>query len=143
MSIIKQAINSTPVPPQLLLLGQQQSRVDLMSVPNYQHLAIRRGLMTLSEYSHSCMSERDAMMRGAQRHGLFSANELAHRSSHTSLQIIENQDEKQETIKWLAKEHPGEARMLFGWNPETDVVETVDFSNLIEMVSIVRLSRSI
>lgn len=57
------------------------------------------------------------------------------------IEIILDDHEKLEIFKWYAKKHSRSAKMLFGWNREEDTPDSSDFSNLIKIVSIIRLYR--
>ena len=56
-------------------------------------------------------------------------------------EFVENSSEKEEIYKWYVTEHKSSAKMLFGWDPKRDDPETTDFSQLINMVPIIRLYR--
>ncbi|MHA1235296.1 MAG: hypothetical protein ACTSQL_09465 [Promethearchaeota archaeon] len=42
-------------------------------------------------------------------------------------------------MRWYVVNYGKAAKMLFGWNPKTDDPETADFTNLLKMISIVKL----
>ncbi len=55
------------------------------------------------------------------------------------VEFVANEDQKLEIMKWYVTNHGKAAKMLFGWNPKTDDPETTDFSNLVNLISIVKL----
>ena len=57
------------------------------------------------------------------------------------LEIVGNIDEKLRIMKWYLVNHGRSSKKLFGWNPKTDDPETTDYTNLLEMLTIVRLHR--
>jgi len=56
-------------------------------------------------------------------------------------EIVKDMDEKLRIIKWYIVKHGRSSKMLFGWNPKTDDPETTDFTNLLKLISIVKLHR--
>lgn len=97
MQLIQQAINSTIVPPRLLWLEEPQSWANLRSVPDHQHLAIRRALLGIAEGAPGGLHERDAVMHGIARHGLFEARTLPPEHAH----LFPNQGELQTSVAYL------------------------------------------
>ena len=59
------------------------------------------------------------------------------------LEIVGNIDEKLRIMKWYLVNHGRSSKMLFGWNPKTDDPETTDYTNLLKMLTIIRLHRKI
>ena len=57
------------------------------------------------------------------------------------VEIIGNIDEKLRIIKWYLVNHGRSSNMLFGWNPKTDDPNTTDFTNLLMLITIVKLHR--
>ncbi|MFX0033452.1 MAG: nitroreductase/quinone reductase family protein [Candidatus Hodarchaeota archaeon] len=57
------------------------------------------------------------------------------------IEYITSDDEKLHVVKWYVKKHGRSAKLLFGWNPKTDDPDTTDFSNLLEMISIIRFKK--
>jgi len=57
------------------------------------------------------------------------------------IEFVSNEDQKLEIMKWYVVNHGKSAKMLFGWNPKTDDPETIDFANLLKLLSIVKLER--
>jgi hypothetical protein len=55
------------------------------------------------------------------------------------VEIVENKDEQLRILKWYLINHGRSSKMLFGWNPKTDDPETTDYTNLLEMITIVKL----
>ena len=55
------------------------------------------------------------------------------------VEFVTNEEQKLEIMKWYVVNHGKAAKMLFGWNPKTDDPETIDFTNLIKMISIIKL----
>ena len=58
------------------------------------------------------------------------------------VEIVEDKTEKEEIMKWYVKKHPKYAKTLMGWDPKKDDPETVDFSNIISQIEIIRLHES-
>ncbi|MBY8980583.1 MAG: nitroreductase family deazaflavin-dependent oxidoreductase [Candidatus Lokiarchaeota archaeon] len=58
---------------------------------------------------------------------------------HPQVEFVTNEDQKLETMKWYVVNHEKAAKMLFGWNPKTDDPETTDYTNLLKLISIVKL----
>ena len=57
------------------------------------------------------------------------------------VEIVGNRNEKLRIMKWYLVNHGRSSKMLFGWNPKTDDPETTDYTNLLEMITIVKLHR--
>ncbi len=57
------------------------------------------------------------------------------------VEFVANEDQKLEIMKWYVVNHGKSAKMLFGWYPKTDDPETTDFTNLVNLISIVKLHR--
>jgi len=57
------------------------------------------------------------------------------------VEFVTNEDQKLETMKWYVVNHGRSAKMLFGWNHKIDDPETTDFTNLLKLISIVKLHR--
>ncbi|MHA1242200.1 MAG: hypothetical protein ACTSQU_15675, partial [Promethearchaeota archaeon] len=57
------------------------------------------------------------------------------------VEFVTNEDQKLEIMRWYVVNYGKAAKMLFGWNPKTDDPETADFTNLLKMISIVKLHR--
>jgi len=55
------------------------------------------------------------------------------------VEFVTNEDQKLEIMRWYVVNYGKAAKMLFGWNPKTDDPETADFTNLLKMISIVKL----
>ncbi len=55
------------------------------------------------------------------------------------VEFVTNEDQKLEIMKWYVMNHGKSAKMLFGWNPKTDDPDTTDFTNLLNLISIVKL----
>jgi len=55
------------------------------------------------------------------------------------VEFVTNEDQKLEIMRWYVVNYGKAAKMLFGWNPKTDDPETTDFTNLLKMISIVKL----
>jgi deazaflavin-dependent oxidoreductase (nitroreductase family) len=57
------------------------------------------------------------------------------------VEFVTKEDQKLEIMKWYVVNHGKAAKMLFGWNPKTDDPETIDFTNLLKLISIIKLVR--
>jgi len=57
------------------------------------------------------------------------------------VEFVTNEEQKLEIMKWYVVNHGKAAKMLFGWKPKTDDPETTDFTNLLKLISIVKLER--
>ena len=57
------------------------------------------------------------------------------------VEIVGNTDEKLRIMKWYLVNHGRSSKTLFGWNPRTDDPETTDYTNLLKMITIVKLHR--
>ncbi|MBY8987054.1 MAG: nitroreductase family deazaflavin-dependent oxidoreductase [Candidatus Lokiarchaeota archaeon] len=57
------------------------------------------------------------------------------------VEIVRDTDEKLRILKWYIIKHGRSSKMLFGWNPKTDDPESTDFTNLLKLISIVKLQR--
>jgi len=57
------------------------------------------------------------------------------------VEFVTDDDQKLEIMKWYVVNYGKAAKMLFGWIPKTDDPETTDFTNLIKLISIVKLHR--
>ncbi|NVM17955.1 MAG: nitroreductase family deazaflavin-dependent oxidoreductase [Candidatus Lokiarchaeota archaeon] len=55
------------------------------------------------------------------------------------VEIVGNIDEKLKIMKWYLENHGKSSKMLFGWNPKIDDPETTNYTNLLEMITIVKL----
>lgn len=57
------------------------------------------------------------------------------------VEIVRDTNEKLRILKWYIVKHGRLSKMLFGWDPKTDDPETTDFTNLLKLISIVKLQR--
>lgn len=57
------------------------------------------------------------------------------------VEIVRDMDEKLRILKMYILKHGRSSKMLFGWNPKTDDPETTDFTNLLKLITIVKLHR--
>ena len=55
------------------------------------------------------------------------------------LEFVIDEYEKLKILKWYVLKHGKSAKMLFGWDPNNDNSDTIDFSRLIDMIVIIRL----
>ncbi len=55
-----------------------------------------------------------------------------------SIEIIQTIEEKNALFKWYVSKFPKAAKMLFGWDPKNNKVETVDFTTFSELVDVVK-----
>ena len=60
-------------------------------------------------------------------------------SFQPQVEVVSHEEQKLEIMKWYVMNHGKAAKMLFGWNPKTDDPETINFSNLLNMITIIRL----
>jgi deazaflavin-dependent oxidoreductase (nitroreductase family) len=58
---------------------------------------------------------------------------------HARVKFMSNENDKLEIAKWYVINHSKSAKMLFGWNPKTDNPETTDFTEFLNIISILRL----
>ncbi len=56
-------------------------------------------------------------------------------------QVLTDPAEIRATLERLVQESPESARRLFGWDPEKDLLETADFSPMVEKVLFVKFVR--
>ena len=59
------------------------------------------------------------------------------------VEFVTDENQKLEIMKWYVMNHGKSAKMLFGWIPKVDDPETIDFTNLLKLISIVKLHRQI
>ncbi|MHC1590815.1 MAG: nitroreductase family deazaflavin-dependent oxidoreductase [Candidatus Helarchaeales archaeon] len=57
------------------------------------------------------------------------------------IEVVEDLDEKIKIFEWYVTKHPKAAKMLFGWLPKKDTIETTDLSPIAKMVKIIRLHK--
>lgn len=55
------------------------------------------------------------------------------------VEFVTNEDQKLEIMKWYVVNYSKAAKMLFGWNPKDDDPETTNFTNLLKLISIIKL----
>jgi len=55
------------------------------------------------------------------------------------VEFVTNEDQKLKIMKWYVVNHGNAAKMLFGWIPKVDDPETINFSNMLNMIAIIRL----
>ena len=55
------------------------------------------------------------------------------------LEFVTDEDQKLNVMKWYVVNHGKAAKMLFGWNPKTDDPETIDFSIMLNLITIIKL----
>ena len=55
-----------------------------------------------------------------------------------NFEIIQTIEEKNALFKWYVTKYPKAAKMLFGWDPKNDIVETADFTTFSELVEVVK-----
>ncbi|MHA1705088.1 MAG: nitroreductase family deazaflavin-dependent oxidoreductase [Promethearchaeota archaeon] len=54
-------------------------------------------------------------------------------------EIIRDKNEILEFIKWYVRNYPRAAKMLFGWDPKKDTIEKVDFSDLVDVLKLIKV----
>ena len=55
------------------------------------------------------------------------------------VEFVMDKNEILSIIKWYVINHKRSAKLLFGWDPKLDDPETADFSNLLKIITIIRL----
>ena len=60
------------------------------------------------------------------------------RKTHTSFELIQTIEEKNNLFKWYVVKYPKAAKMLFGWDSKTDDVETADFTSFSKLIEVVK-----
>lgn len=55
------------------------------------------------------------------------------------VEIVTDENDKLDIIKWYVTKHKRSAKLLFGWNPKVDNPEATDFSKMLKIVTIIRL----
>jgi deazaflavin-dependent oxidoreductase (nitroreductase family) len=58
---------------------------------------------------------------------------------HAQVRFIREEELKLNFIKWYVSKHSRSAKMLFGWEPKKDTIETTDLSNLMRIITIIQL----
>ena len=53
--------------------------------------------------------------------------------------ILTDENDKLDVIKWYVTKHKRSAKLLFGWNPKMDDPEATDFSKMLKTVTIIQL----
>ena len=56
---------------------------------------------------------------------------------------IINDNEKERFITWYVSNHPRAANLLFGWDPDNDTIKNTDFSEIANLIEIIRLQLEI
>jgi deazaflavin-dependent oxidoreductase (nitroreductase family) len=56
---------------------------------------------------------------------------------------IINDKEKERFLSWYVSKHPRAANLLFGWDPDNDTIHNSDFSELVQLIEIIRLQLGI
>ena len=62
-------------------------------------------------------------------------------SFQPQVEFVTKENQKLEIMKWYVMNHGKAAKMLFGWNPKTDDPETTDITNLLKLITIIKLYR--
>ncbi|MFX1476881.1 MAG: nitroreductase/quinone reductase family protein [Promethearchaeota archaeon] len=57
------------------------------------------------------------------------------------IEFISDIDKKITIMKWYVTKFSKAAKMLFGWDPKKDDLETIDFSKLVNLISIIFLHK--
>lgn len=55
-----------------------------------------------------------------------------------NFETIQTVEEKNDLFKWYVTKFPKAAKMLFGWDPKKDKIETVDFTSFSELVEVIK-----
>ncbi|MFX1329287.1 MAG: nitroreductase/quinone reductase family protein [Promethearchaeota archaeon] len=58
------------------------------------------------------------------------------------IEIISDSNQKQTIMKWYVSKYSKAAKVLFGWDPKKDNLETTDFSTLSNLITIVLLHKN-
>jgi deazaflavin-dependent oxidoreductase (nitroreductase family) len=58
---------------------------------------------------------------------------------HANVTFIRGEKEKLTLFKWYVNHHGKSAKMLFGWDPKQDDLETADFSDILNIITIIQL----
>jgi len=64
---------------------------------------------------------------------------LGFKKTKIDFEVILNIEEKNELFKWYVIKFPKAAKMLFGWNPKSDNIETADFTSFSKLVEVVKI----
>jgi deazaflavin-dependent oxidoreductase (nitroreductase family) len=63
---------------------------------------------------------------------------LGFKKTDADFEVIQTIEEKNELFKWYVTKFPKAAKMLFGWDPKKDTVETADFTSFSKLVEVVK-----
>ena len=63
---------------------------------------------------------------------------LGFKKSKVSFQVLETTEEKNDLLKWYVDKYPKAGKMLFGWDPSIDRVETADFTSFSKLIEIIK-----
>jgi len=58
------------------------------------------------------------------------------------IEFVSDINQKITIMKWYVSKYGKAAKMLFGWDPQNDNQETIDFSNLANLITIVLLHKN-
>ena len=58
----------------------------------------------------------------------------------TAVDFVDDPSEVEKIMRWYIQKFPGSSKMLFGWDPKRDRLETADLSSLAEALKIVQLT---
>ena len=56
-----------------------------------------------------------------------------------AVELIEEPEVIEETLRWYVKKHPRSSSVIFGWDPRRDDPTTTDLSSLVDVMKIVKL----
>ena len=59
------------------------------------------------------------------------------------IKLIEDDTQKDSFLSWYVTKHPRAANILFGWAPDIDTIHNTDFSELIQLLEIIKLESEI
>ncbi|MEJ2251774.1 MAG: nitroreductase family deazaflavin-dependent oxidoreductase [Candidatus Lokiarchaeota archaeon] len=58
------------------------------------------------------------------------------------VEFIDDTNQKISIMKQYVSEYSKSAKILFGWNPEKDNLDSIDFSGLVDLLSIIKLHKN-
>lgn len=91
----------------------------------------------------SAMGEKSVWVRNMRARPETVRVKLGFTTYNPLIRFINNEKVKIEILKWYVLNFGKSAKTLFGWDPKKDDLESVDFSNLASLLSIILLERKI
>ena len=88
----------------------------------------------------SARGKRSDWYRNLRAHPEDAELRMGFKKYNPRVEFIDDPAQVEEIMRWYIEKHPRSSKMIFGWEPEKDSLETTDLGSLFDDIRIVRLN---